>query len=89
MKQNYGGIIADWQDRHGTLFGNHTVALTHRLGETGLFTRSAIASLIDRYPRGLYNLTTMGRDASAKEWREGEIGRYSGKDVIGAVENGC
>ena len=88
MKNSNGGMVADWEDKHGRQFGAETIQLTHRLQETGLFTRSAIADLIDRYPRELYGLNTMGGDASTKEWREGEIGNHSGVDVISAIENG-
>ena len=81
-------IIADWQDKHAALFGTHTIKLTHRLRETGLFTRSAIAALIDRYPRDVINLNTMGEDATTNEWRAGIIGDHSGMQVIEAIEGG-
>ena len=85
---NENKIIADWKNKHRSLFGTHTIKLTHRLRETGMFTRSAIAALIDRYPRDEINLNTMGEDATTNEWRAGLIGDHSGVEVIEAIENG-
>lgn len=81
-------IIADWQDRHRDLFGKHTIKLTHRLAETGLFSMQAIAELIDAYPEDLYNVTTMGRDHTRKQWREGAVAGKTGAEVIEAVSKG-
>jgi hypothetical protein len=81
-------MISDWKPQHASLFGKHTLALHHRLNETGLFTKSALAELIDRYPATSYNLHTMGIDPTNPDWRRGMIGDLPGSDVIRAIENG-
>ena len=46
-------LIVDWQARHEALFGHHAIKLRHRLAESGLFTRQALAALIERCPLGM------------------------------------
>ncbi len=81
-------LFNSWTDHHSALFGNHTLKLSHRLAETGLFSEEAIASLIDAYPGDKYNLNTMGTDPRNKEWREGNVAGHSGEEVIRAISKG-
>lgn len=83
-----GPMIANWEDRHAGLFGEHTIKLNHRLRETGLFSEEALAEAIEKCPKHHYSINTMGHDKRVKEWREGEIGDCSGKQVIEAIRNG-
>lgn len=81
-------IISDWKPEYAETYGQENLLLHHRLNETGLFTREALAEVIDRYPNELYNLNTMGFDPENPVWREGTKGDFSGEQVIDAIERG-
>ncbi len=81
-------LLTNWQDKHAKLFDNHTILLTHKLNQTGLFTEDALAQLIDRCEPQHYNINTMGYDKNLLEWRAGEIGDLTGKQVIEAIRKG-
>ena len=81
-------IIVNWQDRHAALFGSHAIKLRHRLVESGLFSREALARLIERCPEselGLVSRTTMGRRQITAA---GRLDGASGSDAIAAIERG-
>ncbi|MCF6320626.1 MAG: hypothetical protein L3J32_02515 [Rhizobiaceae bacterium] len=81
-------VIADWEPRYAENFSKENLLLHHRLNETGLFTREALAELIDKCPAQNYNLNTMGYDHENPQWREGIVRGVSGKDVISSIERG-
>lgn len=81
-------IISDWKPEYAGIYGKENLLLHHRLSETGLFMKEALAEMIDRYPNELYNLTTMGFDPENPIWREGTKGDFTGKQVIDAIERG-
>lgn len=81
-------IISDWKPEYAAMFGEQDLLLKHRLNETGLFTKEALARLIKNYPNELYNLSTMGFDPQNPVWREGTIGDFTGEQVIDAIERG-
>ena len=78
----------DWDSSHTDLFGNHAMLLNHRLVESGLFSKTALAEVIEKLPADHYNLNTMGYDYDNPEWREGQLGEHSGRDVIAAIDKG-
>lgn len=88
LKTDAQGVVDGWQNHYSSLFGKHTIKLQHRLAESGLFKEDVLSELIDRYPRGLYNLNTLGVDARKKNWREGHLGDVSGAEVIRAIKTG-
>src|ERR1044072_6926570 len=72
-----------------SLFGHQPVQLEHRLHQHPLFTRAALAELIERSPEGRYMLVHTGAQGSPrKEWRQGTIGGMKGHEVIKAIEQG-
>lgn len=81
-------IINDWKPEYAENFGNEKRLLRHRLRESGLFTKEALAKLIDKYPQELYSINTMGYDPETPQWREGMVGDVSGEDVISTIERG-
>lgn len=81
-------ILANFEDKHAQLFDRHTIRLHHMLAETGLFSETAIAGLIERCAASDYNISTMGYDKNVLEWRTGEIGNLSGHEVIDAIRKG-
>ncbi|MCH9806480.1 MAG: hypothetical protein K0U74_01995 [Alphaproteobacteria bacterium] len=80
--------LTEWETGHDELFGNHVIKMQHRLADTGLFTIDSLAEIIERIPSENYNLNTMGFDYDNPQWREGRIGRSSGRDVIDAIRRG-
>lgn len=81
-------IFSDWQPKHTTVFGRHTIKLNHRLAATGLFEDEALAELIDRADPADYHICTMGSDHRRRNWRAGDKGTRSGAEVIEAVRAG-
>ena len=85
MKQS---ILADWNPQFSKQFGEQTTLFHHRLRESGLFERAALAKLIDKTPQEHYGLNTMGRDPQNPVWRSGLIGENGGETVIDTIEKG-
>jgi hypothetical protein len=82
-------IFTNWPQATRALFGHQPVELEHRLHQHPLFSRDALAELIERYPEGRYMLVHTGAQGSPKkEWRQGRIGKMSGHDVIDAIAQG-
>jgi hypothetical protein len=85
MKQS---IISDWKPEYGDKYSKEKLLMHHRLKDSGLFTKDAIAELIDRCGPKNYNLNTMGYDPENPIWREGVVKDISGKNVIESIERG-
>ena len=81
-------VFTDWTERHGSLWGNQPVRVSHRLDRSPMFSMEGLAELIDRYPREHYSLVQMGAPGQRKLWREGEIGDLGGAQVIEAIAKG-
>ncbi|MEJ0092986.1 MAG: cupin-like domain-containing protein [Methylocella sp.] len=71
------------------LWERQPVCIGHQLHHSHLFTRDALAALIDGYPRKDYALIHMGaQDGGRRYWREGDLNGLSGKEVIEAISQG-
>jgi hypothetical protein len=81
-------IFTSWEPKHTELWGNQPLRLSHSLHEHELFSRQALARLIESYPPKAYMLVAMGAQGEEKMWREGEIGSLSGEQVIDAIAAG-
>lgn len=81
-------LLSGWEDRHTQLFGKEVVKLQHRLRETGLFSREAVARLIERCPPSELGLEAMSDDATNPTRLYGKRGQASGADTLLAIENG-
>lgn len=81
-------MIKDWQDGDAERFGKENLQRQHALNETNLFSKEALAELIDRIPESYYDLTTMGYDVKNPMWREGVVKNLSGKEVVECIERG-
>ncbi len=81
-------ILTDWKADYAEIFSKENLLLHHRLRDSGLFTKAAIAELIDKCPSSSYHLNTMSNDPENPQWREGIVGNVSGKDVISSIERG-
>ena len=84
-----GSLVVGWKPQHAALWGRAPVCVSHNLHTSSLFDRSALASLIEKYPRQHYSIIHMGpRSEDRRLWREGELGGMPGHDVIDAIEHG-
>lgn len=82
-------IFTKWTRENTAGWGKAPIKLAHRLHKHELFSFDALADLIDGYPREHYALVEMGAQGSSRRlWREGDIGRLSGRQVIEAIRNG-
>jgi hypothetical protein len=83
-------ILTQWgPEWHTSVFGHQPIRLEHRLHKHPLFSRDALADLIEQYPEDKYTLVHMGAQGSPRKlWRHGKIGKLSGHAVIDAIEEG-
>ena len=81
-------LIADWQPQHEALFGRHAIKLQHRFVESGLFTKQALARLIERCPKDELGLESMPTETGRTDRLFGELGDATGQQAIEAIEKG-
>ncbi|WP_332687925.1 hypothetical protein [Devosia sp.] len=82
-------IITDWQPHFPSLFGGHSLALSHGLANSPLFTDAALARLIDNTPREAYHVNySQKTPGNPPKRREGEIKGLTGQQVIDVVKKG-
>jgi len=82
-------VLRNWDPGNVARWGREPLLIEHTLHENPLFTREALAGLIERYPVEHYALVHTGkRGESKKTWREGEVGELSGQEVIDAISAG-
>jgi len=81
-------VFTNWDTTHSALWGHRPIRLSHDLHKTPLFSREALAELIQRYPREHYSLIQTGTKESKRVWREGEIGSFNGEQVMRAIAGG-
>ena len=82
------GILTNFSGRDAQLWGHQPLKVTHELGEQAMFSRAALARLIETYPREHYGLIAMGGTGDSKLWQEGDLGGASGETVLDAIEKG-
>ncbi len=82
--------LVDLQPEHAKLWGRHPVRIQHQLPESTLFSDATLGRLIEGYPRHNYDLLHMAEQGTGnmKEWREGDLGRCSGAEVLQAIADG-
>jgi len=82
-------IITDWQPHYPSLFGNHSLAMSHSLANSPLFTDDALAALIDKTPREAYHVNySQKTPGNPPKRREGEIKGLTGAQVLEVVKSG-
>ena len=81
-------IFSNWDDTHSVLWGNAPIRLAHNMHKSPLFSMDQLAQLIERYPREHYSLMQTGVKDGERIWRQGDIGNFSGRQVIDAISNG-
>ena len=83
-----GSILGSFDSKHAALWGQQPLKLVHNLHQSLLFSREALAELIEHYPREHYSLVHMGAQQERRLWREGEINGLSGQEVMDAISIG-
>jgi hypothetical protein len=81
-------VFTSWDPTHSTLWGHQPIKLSHGLHQSPLFSREALAELIQRCPREHYSLIQTGPKGGKRVWREGEIGSFNGEQVMRAIAGG-
>jgi hypothetical protein len=82
-------ILTDWQPHHAELFGRHSLALSHDLASSVLFSDAALARLIERSPREAYHVNySQKTPGNPDRRREGEIAGLSGERVLEVIRHG-
>lgn len=82
-------IFRNWTQQHSNDWGHKPVLAHHNLHENPLFTREALAALIESYPVDHYALVHVSHRADkSRVWREGERGELSGTEVIDWIAAG-
>ena len=81
-------IFTNWTAATTAGWATKPVCLSHTLHTSPLFSDTALANLIDRYPRGQYGLIHTGGQTEKRRWQSGEIGKTPGKDVIDLIGQG-
>jgi hypothetical protein len=82
-------VFRDWSEAQASQWGHAPQRLAHPWHESPLFARAELAALIERYPVEHYALvatSTLG--VEGRRWREGELGDFSGEEVIDAISQG-
>jgi hypothetical protein len=82
------GILTSFSGRDALLWGHQPLKLHHGLREQALFSRPALARLIETYPREHYSLIAMGGTGDSKLWQEGDLASASGETVLNAIAQG-
>jgi hypothetical protein len=80
--------LTSFTEREALLWGHQPQKLAHSLHDNALFTRAALARLIESYPRSHYSLIAMGGTESERIWREGDLAGAPGETVLDAIEKG-
>lgn len=81
-------IFSNWDDTHSVLWGNAPIRLAHNMHKSPLFSMDHLAQLIENYPREHYSLMQTGVTAGRRIWRHGDIGNFSGRQVMDAISKG-
>lgn len=82
-------VLIDWNDEKRAEFRHGVMTARHRLHQAAEFTDFALAELIERHPRELTDICTMGDDPTDRDsWRAGERGSLSGMQLLEAVREG-
>ena len=71
-------VFTDWSAKHSEVWGKVPLRLQHNLHQSDLFSRDALARLIECCPKDKYALVHMGHQNDKRTWREGEFGGLSG-----------
>jgi len=75
-------FLNEWTANDYNALENGVLIARHRIIESGVFTDENLARIIDRHPPQDFSINTMGQDTNTFEWREGDRGSLSGKELL-------
>ena len=81
-------IFSTWDETHSELWSHQPIRLAHDMHRLPAFSIDELARLIETYPREHYSLIKTGAKGASRVWREGDIGRLGGRQVIEAISRG-
>ncbi|MCH8490962.1 MAG: cupin-like domain-containing protein [Oceanicaulis sp.] len=82
-------VLIDWSEDKRAEFRQGVMTARHRLHMAPEFTDLALAALLERHPRELTDICTMGDDPADREsWRAGAACNMSGVQLLEAVREG-
>jgi hypothetical protein len=82
-------VLVDWNSEKTAEFRSGVVQARHRLNRAPEFSDMALADLLNRHPRELCDVCTMGEDPADREsWRAGDAGALDGMELLEAVRAG-
>ena len=82
-------ILTDWDAEKASAFTKQNVIAHHSMHERDMFSDDGLIDLLDRYPRDLIGIYTMGDDPLKRQaLRAGSAEGVSGKDLLEAVRHG-
>jgi hypothetical protein len=81
-------IFSTWDATHAELWSHQPIRLEHDMHRLPAFSMDELAALIETYPRQHYSLIKTGAKGASRVWREGDIGKLSGRQVIEAIGRG-
>jgi hypothetical protein len=81
-------IFSTWDETHSELWGHQPIRLAHDMHRLPAFSMDDLARLIETYPREHYSLIKTGAKGAGRVWREGDLGRLGGRQVIEAISHG-
>ncbi len=89
LDKSVGNILFEWQPHYRELFGCHALHLHHNLDRSPLFGDAALARLLENAVPGTYHVNTRAAGPDGrKRRREGEFGKLTGAELLGAVAAG-
>jgi len=88
MTVTTGSFFTNWDDTHSELWSHQTIRLEHGMHKQPAFSLGDLARLIEIYPREHYSLVRTGAQGASRVWRDGEIGKLSGRQVIETIARG-
>lgn len=84
-------LLLDWSGDHTQRFEKKITTFKHGLNDTGLFTDEALAELLEKHPRNMLDVCTMGdpdHPVYPNRFRTGDFRDVSGKVIIEAAKAG-
>lgn len=82
-------LFTHWKPEFTDGWNQRPMNLPHTLHQNPLFSREALASLIEGYPRGDYALVQTSRDGEGqRRWREGDMAGVCGQQVMDTIASG-
>jgi hypothetical protein len=82
-------IFRNWTSDLSEGWGKRPLRIDHSLSQHPLFSKDALAELIQRYPIEHYSLMrTSSKGEAQKIWRRGEVGDLNGNEVMAQIASG-